>query len=455
MNPVPSAAGQVPPDRAPSATQVAEPGPITRWLSALPEPLFALYAGVMAFGTYFAMYAFRKPFAVASFAGVPPVWLGFSVDYKVALVVAQVVGYALSKLIGVRVIAEMPARYRPLGILFQIALAELALVGFATIPAPWHIACLFLDGLALGMVWGMVFGFVEGRRQSDLIGAMLCASFILSSGVVKSVGEWAMLAGLCSQYWMPALTGLIFTPLLAFCVTGLSVLPPPSAADIAERVERKPMDAAARRALLRHYAPALIAMVAVYVALTALRDFRDNFAAEIWAEVGLGGRADIFTWSELPVSILVLGVLAALTLLRDNARALSAYLALMALGLAIAGLASLAFAMHLLGPVTWMIALGAGLYLAYTPYNAMLFDRLIAAGGSVGNAGFLIYVADSGGYLGSVALTLLRGSGGLHLPWVGFLINTSLATCVGGLVLLIWAALWLRRHLRITRGGMA
>ena len=418
-----------------------------RWLAAAPAPLFALYAGLMAFGTYFAMYAFRRPFAAASYAGVAPV----GVDYKTALVIAQVAGYAIAKLIGVRVIAQLPPRLRVLGIALQIALAEVALVGFGLIPAPWNIACLFLDGLALGMVWGMVFGFVEGRRQSDLIGAMLCASFILSSGVVKSVGESVLLSHTAGQFWMPAVTGLIFTPLLLVCLLGLSILPPPSPRDIAERVERKPMDAAARAKLLAHYAPGLACLIAVYVALTALRDFRDNFAAEIWNEVGLGGRADIFTWTELPISVVVLGVLAALTVLRNNRLALSLYMALMGLGLAVAGLASLAYLAHWLGPVAWMIALGGGLYLAYTPYNAMLFDRLIAAGGSVGNAGFLIYVADSSGYLGSVALVVVRSLSTVKLPWVRFLIDASLITSLGGLALLGWAALYFRRRLPAIR----
>ena len=297
------------------------------------------------------------------------------------------------------------------------------------------------------MVWGMVFGFVEGRRQSDLIGAMLCASFILSSGVVKSVGETVLLSHIAGQFWMPAVTGLLFIPLLALCVTGLAILPPPSAADIAERVERKPMDGPARTALLRHYALGLVSLIAVYVALTALRDFRDNFAGEIWTELGLGGRADVFTISELPVSVVVLGVLAALTVLRNNRLALAVYMALMALGLVIAGLASLAFMAHAIGPVAWMLLLGGGLYLAYTPYNAMLFDRLIAAGGSVGNAGFLIYVADSSGYVGSVALLVLRSMNGVKLPWARFLIDASLVTSLGGLVLLGAATLYFQRRL--------
>ena len=60
------------------------------------------------------------------------------------------------------------------------------------------------------------------------------------------------------------------------------------------------------------------------------------------------------------------------------------------------------FQAHLLSPLAWMILSGAGLYIGYTPFNAMLFDRLVAFSGWVANAGFLIYVADASGYLGSV-----------------------------------------------------
>jgi hypothetical protein len=422
-------------------------GGIRGWLERAPAPVFATYAGLMAFGTYFAMYAFRKPFAVASFSGVAPV----GVDYKIALVMAQVVGYALSKWLGVKVISELPAHRRIVGILLQICLAEGALILFALIPPPWNVACLFLDGLALGMVWGMVFAFVEGRRQSELIGAMLCASFILSSGVVKSVGEAVMLHGIAGPFWMPAVTGAIFAPLLVLCLAGLAVLPPPDAADQVARTPRAPMDKAARARLWRRFAPGLIALIAVYVLLTALRDFRDNFAAEIWADVGHGGQADIFAWSELPISAVVLMAMASLTLLRDNRSALTANFMLMGSGLLIIGLASALFALGWLGPVAWMIAVGGGLYLAYTPYNGLLFDRLVAVngstGGGLGNAGFLIYVADSCGYAGSVALLLVRNVAGLKLPWARFLIDASIATSLIGLALFAWGAFYFRRQI--------
>jgi hypothetical protein len=430
---------QVVPSPAP---QSGWTGALTDRLARLPSGLFGIYAGVMAFGVYFAMYAFRKPFAAASFDHLSVG--GF--DYKIVLVMAQVIGYALAKWIGVKVIAELPARRRVPGILLQIALAEAALVGFALIPAPWNVACLFVDGLALGMIWGMVFGFVEGRRQSELIAAILCASFIMSSGVVKSVGEWVLLQGV-SPFWMPALTGALFVPLLFVCLFGLSVLPPPTAQDIAERIERTPMDRTARAALLSRYAAGLAALIVLYIMLTALRDFRDNFSAEIWREAGLGAQAGIFAWTEVPISIFVLGALAALMVFRNNRRALMANFVLMGFGMVLSGGASLAFQAHVLGPVAWMVLLGAGLYLAYTPFNGILFDRLVATSGIPGNAGFLIYVADSFGYGGTIALLLARNVFGFQVDWTRFLVEISLVASALGLVLLGFAWVYFDRKL--------
>ncbi len=420
---------------------------VTRWLRTAPPAAFAVYGGLAAFCTYFAMYAYRKPFSAASYAHVAG-W-PFAVDFKIILVIAQVAGYALSKLIGVKVVSEMPAAWRAGAILGLIGISEIALVVFAVAPPVVGVAMLFLNGLCLGMIWGLVIGFIEGRRLTEILGAILCASFILSSGIVKSAGEALLVGGWASERWMPAATGLLFAPLLLVSVWALAQLPPPSARDEIERAPRTPMNAAQRRHLFRAYAPALIALIGTYVLLTALRDFRDNFAAEIWAELGYGGEASIFTWSEVPVAAVSLIALAMLIRVRDNVSAVLWNLRLIALGLAMLGVATAMFQLGLLGPAAWMITIGAGLYLAYTPFNALLFDRLMAASSFAGNAAFLIYVADASGYAGSVALLLVRNFARLNLRWSVFLCDVSYATCVIGLL----ATLYGMRNLRISLRG--
>lgn len=406
--------------------------------------LFTAFAGLAGFSAYFAMYAFRKPFTAATFDAVPG-WT-FLLDYKIALVLAQVAGYALSKMIGVKVISEISPMRRAAAILGLIGASWLALIAFALIPAPWNVAALFFNGLPLGMIWGLVFGYMEGRRVSEVLGAILCASFIVSSGVVKSVGAWLMQTIDVDRFWMPAATGALFLPLLLVSVWGLSLLPPPDATDEAQRVKRAPMGAAERRAFLAAFGPGVALLVLSYVLLTAFRDFRDNFAAEIWNELGYGGQSGVFSASELPVAVAALAALAALMVVRDNRRALLLIHAMIAAGFMVLGGSTLAFEAGLIPPLTWMILTGAGLYMAYAPFNAMLFDRLIAVSGRVATAGFLIYLADASGYLGSVALLIWRNFGTVTLEWLPFFISSAYATAVIGGVFVMASALYFARR---------
>jgi MFS family permease len=420
-----------------------------------PSGLTLFLGGLAAFGAYFAMYAFRKPFAAATYADVAGWHL--AIDYKTALLIAQVIGYALSKLIGVRVISETGRRGRARTILALIGASWIALILFALVPAPWNVACLFLNGLPLGLIWGLVFSYVEGRRVSELLGSMLCASFILSSGVVKSVAMLLMDAGV-AEHWMPAATGLVFVPLLLAALWQLERLPPPDACDEAERTVRVPMLAADRAAFLRAHGATLVMLVLGYVLLTALRDVRDNFATELWSALGYGGAAAVFSTSELPVALLTLGALALLMLIRDNLRALLAMHGLILLGALCLGLSTLAFQAGMLAPLPWMIVTGAGLYLAYTPFNAMLFDRMIATIGTAANAGFLIYIADASGYVGSVALLLVHSLGTPEVQWLPFFMVCCYVTAMSvGLLTLLSALHFLRtdadRRVPLRRAG--
>ena len=423
----------------------AMPPPRARRSTALVTTLGA----VAGFCAYFCMYAFRKPIAAAEFSDIGAGWLG--VDYKTLVIIAQVAGYAVSKLIGVRVIAEAGRRGRGRAIVGLIVLAWVALILFALVPAPWNAAVMVLNGLPLGMIWGLVFSYLEGRRNSELLGAILCASFILSSGVVKSVAIMMMAAGI-GEFWMPAATGMLFFPLLIGSVAMLERLPPPDEADERERAPRVPMNGADRRAFLREHGLALILLVAGYVLLTAIRDFRDNFAAELWAGLGYAHVAAVFSASELPVAVIALAGLGALMLIRDNMRALIVMHGVVIAGAVLLGLATLSFQAHAIGPIAWMILTGAGLYLAYTPFNAMLFDRMIAAIGRAGNAGFLIYVADASGYCGSVALLLYRSFAEPGMRWLPFFIACCYATAIVVGLLTLGSALIFRHRARRMAG---
>jgi hypothetical protein len=416
------------------------------WLTRASPAVFTIFASVAGFATYFSMYAFRKPFAAAGYDHVEG-W-HFALDFKIAIVIAQVIGYATSKFIGIKVIAEMRPAGRARAILALIGISWAALVLFATVPAPMKAVAMFMNGLCLGMIWGLVFSYMEGRRTSEILGAVLCASFIISSGAVKSIGLLLMSHLRVPMFWMPAATGLVFAPLLFFGVWGLSSLPAPSADDERARVRRSPMTGREVRSFLVEYGVGVALLVATYALATALRDFRDNFAAELWGALGYADPAGVFTSAELPVAAVALVAMGIIVKVQDNRRALAVIHAMILGGLFLLGASTLAFDTGWLGPLPWMITSGAGLYLVYTPFNAMLFDRLVAVSGRVANAGFLIYVADSAGYAGSCGLLLWRNLGLKHLEWLGVFRGAAYTMCLVGSALVTLSLIYFNARAR-------
>ncbi len=120
------------------------------------------------------MYAFRKPFSAATFEG--QFFFGTDVELKTALVISQIIGYALSKYIGIKVCSEIPRGRRALFLVVLILAAELSLVLYGVVPNQWKWLAIFLNGLPLGMVWGLVVWYLEGRRLSEILLAGLSCS---------------------------------------------------------------------------------------------------------------------------------------------------------------------------------------------------------------------------------------------------------------------------------------
>ena len=403
------------------------------------QKLIALTAAIAAFGTYSCMYAFRKPFTVATFDSL--VWIG--IDYKIWLIFAQTAGYTLSKFYGVKFISELGPNARAHFILLFILFSWIALLAFPLIPEPFDIILLFVNGFPLGMVWGLVFSYLEGRKYTEFMGAFLSVSFIFSSGLVKSVGAYLMVNFGVSEWWMPSLTGLVFALPLVLFTWLLDQTPPPSEEDVALRNARVPMTATDRRRLLKSYGLGLTLLVVTYVFLTLLRDVRDNFVSNIWQEQGLEGQSAIFTQTEVPVSLVVLFIVSLLVLVKNNMKALMINHLLIMTGFAIILIGTLLFSRQAITPVSWMIAVGLGLYMAYVPFNCVLFERFIAVFRHAGNAGFLIYLADSFGYLGSVGFLFYKELAGFkNMSWTTFFSNALLISSVTGLCLTFVASVY-------------
>jgi len=405
-------------------------------LSASPAWVFIIYVSLSSFVVYSCMYGFRKPFTAASYDGIRL----FGISYKVVLVISQVLGYMCSKFYGIRFIAAMQPSRRAGYIIRLIFVSWVSLLLFGVVPMPYNFIFMFINGLPLGMVWGLVFGFLEGRRVTELMGAVLATSFIFASGLAKTVGKGLMQYAGINEQWMPFVAGAVFVAPLLLGTFLLNQTPPPTAADVAQRTIRLPMDRQQRRDFLRKFGVALIPVIIAYVILTILRDFCEDFANELWTETGVMHRADVFASTSTIVSLIVLAAIGGFFLIKNNYRAFQMNNVIIIGGFVLAAGATAGYHLGLFSPVIWIIMASAGLYLGYIPYNCFYFERLLAAYKVPGNVGFLIYISDAFGYMGTVVVLLVKEFIRIRYTWVDFFTAMFYTAAAGGIVLVVWGS---------------
>lgn len=397
---------------------------LSAWLQQTNQVTFSLYAIAAAFITYFSMYSFRKPFTAGIYEGLT-IW---GIDYKIVAVTTQICGYALSKFIGIKLVSELKASTRIISILALIGIGWTALFLFAVTSRPYNVLFLFLNGLPLGMVWGVVFSFLEGRRFTELLGAGMASSFIVSSGIVKATGRALVVNHGVSEFWMPFLTGAIYLPALLIGVFMLSAIPAPTKTDEAYRTKRIPMDRAARKHFFATFALGIFLTVTIYIALTIFRDVRDNFAVEIWNALGYENKPHILATAEIPIAVAVLIIIGAMIFIKNNRVAFYLNQSIIIFAGVLLLFTTFLFVRFDINPALWMILNGFSMYLAYIAYHTFLFERWIAMFRYKSNIGFLMYIADAFGYLGSVTILLIKNFANLSLSWLSLFTKIAYVT---------------------------
>jgi len=397
---------------------------------------------VAAFGTYFCMYGFRKPYTAATYNGSD--FLG--VNYKFLLVIAQTIGYVAAKWVGIKFVSEIRRENRIKAILVLLAFAETMLLLFGFTPRPWNMLFLLLNGLPLGVIFGLVLGFLEGRKNSEFLIAGLCASFIVSDGVSKSVGAMLLNFGV-PENWMPFFAGLVFLiPILLF-ISMLSAASPPSLADVESRSARQPMTRSDRWAFFYKYAPGLSGIILIYLFTTLLRSLRADFAVELWTGLGYKKTPALFTNSELIVMLVVLLITGMAVLIRQHHKAFQFSLFTSFLGFALI-ISSVIGLNNGLNSFLFMVLIGMGVYIPYVAVHAIIFERLIAITREKANVGFLMYVVDSVGYTGYIGLLILK----YFTPSAETILSGFLKACLllglSGLAIIIFCYLYFKIKLK-------
>jgi hypothetical protein len=397
------------------------------------EALLIIWCIMAAFGTYFCMYAFRKPFTTGLYENYQ-LW---GMSYKSILIISQVFGYMLSKIIGIKVIAELKAKSRILLIIGLIAFAEIALLAFGYVPFPYNFSFLFLNGLPLGMVWGVIFSFLEGRKLTEFLSLGLSLNLVMTSGVLKTIYLYLQETYHISEFHLPYIIGLVFLPFFLFFVWMLAQIPPPTKEDTRLRNRRTSMTKTDKDTIIREFGLGLCCFAGMYLLMSTMRDFRDNFAVEVWREIDPQFSKAIFSEIETIIGLVVVSLIALIAFIRNNFYSYLTFTTMMLIAVVACGGSTWAYQQQMISAKLWMLSLGIGLFLPYLLIQTVVFERLIALFKTRGNVGFLVYICDSIGYLGSVSLLLYREFFLKQISFVNVLITFSYIISAVCFVLLI------------------
>ena len=390
---------------------------------------------IAAFGCYFCVYGFRKPFT----AGTYEDQFFMGIHWKSILISSQIAGYMLSKWCGIFFVSSITWEKRARAIILSILVAELALLGFGLVPKPYNLIFLLLNGLPLGMIFGYIQGFLEGKKNTELFIAALGSSFILADGVSKSVGvsllDWGV-----AENWMPFAAGLLYAVPFLFFVWMLTQIPRPTASEIADRAQRSPMTQKDRIQLIKQLWPGISAIALLYLFAALLRGIRSDFAPEIWHYLGFNSVPSIYSQTEIWVTVGILLINGSLVLIKKNQIAFYTSLFAIASGFMLLVIAGMWGRDGLSS--FWLIVLtGFGIYLPYLTITTSVFERMIAITRHKANIGFLMYIVDSVGYLGYNVLLIATGFifPNWNLPQLFF----SWITILGFAGLALSAASWI------------
>ena len=407
--------------------------------------LLILWAGGAALLSYSLVYALRKPYTAASFDGLT--FMG--TDYKIAVTTIQILGYVIAKFFGIKLISELKRENRFRFFVWSAVLAEAALIGFGLLPMPFNVVAMFVNGLSLGCMWGVIFSFIEGRKVTDMLASLLGVSMVFSSGVAKSFGLFAMNDMHIDQFWMPAVIGGFALPLLVLMGYLLKRLPRPTTEDIELRNERVTLDHNGRKALFLKYAPILTLLFVGNFMLLVLRDIKEDFLVNI---IDMSNQSSwLFARIDTVVTLIILGIFAAFIFFRSNIKALMTLMGLVIAGCLVMTYVSLSYESLDLQPVTWLFIQSLCLYIAYLTFQTIFFDRFIACFRVKGNVGFFIAIIDFIGYLGTVTLLSTKELLNIDMEWFAFF--NHLSATVGGVcaVLFTVAAVLIWRKYQSTR----
>jgi hypothetical protein len=226
----------------------------------------------------------------------------------------------------------------------------------------------------------------------------------------------------------------------------LEKMPKPSNEEILANAPRTALTKSERKAINKKYFGFLFAIILLYGFLTLLRDIRDNFGAEIMSGLHIYNAKNL-TQLESIITIIMLVSIPFISRVKNHYNAILTTIVATFIGGLICISTSILFKNQVIDGMGLLLFSGGGIYVGYILINISIMNRLIGFNGTPANSGFLVYMADSAGYLCSLFISgfaLFSKKG--ELPWLNWFQNLIF---FGGIIVMLFAVVafyQIRKH---------
>jgi hypothetical protein len=382
--------------------------------SAASERLWTWAIALSMSFSYCLTYFWRYPvFVLPSNITSQPVF-SERLDLQACISLAFLLGFGLAKPFAASVASSALFFRHRLRVLLTMLTASCFIMGLGNLSvAPGgKVAAVFFSSFCSSWIYGMMITYLEGRRATEAMLAISTICFVYAGNASRGLGRAVLSAGV-SPHMMPLVVGTAaWLPACALLVL-LDSAPKPSAADVAARCRRAPMNYAAKRSFLCTWGVGIGVMMVAYALVTGIRSVRDLYSAAIFAASLDVETAPswIFLIADAPGAVLSAVALVGVGSMKDNRRAMLAMLALMMLSIALGLGATALFQLGAVGGVAWQLLMGTSIFVAYALLATPFYERLFAATRTEGTVSFLTFSSDCFGYVVSISLVLYQRFG--------------------------------------------
>lgn len=374
---------------------------------------------------------------------------GKDIDLQTSYSLALTLGMGLAKISAVSVISSpFFFRNRRVFIIINLWVSFLfmslgTLVFYSEDVLYLQVICLFFSFYFASWLFGAMLSFIEGRMGTEALLATMNFCYLYAGNASRGTGQLLLEQGGLSARVMPAVVGGVFCCLGSVLMWYASHIPPPTPHDVENRAKRVAMSSQQRGAFLRENAFGLLCMLLPYALLSGMRGFRDYYSQQVRGGDGSAspmlllnsvfvgvcvlsvqifsatmGRDEVpsymFFTVDIPGALLACVVQYSFHSVQRNSVAFVTMLGTMVVS--VGGMLLCTTLFDLTGRESavgfaWQVAVGMGLYVAYSLLSTAAYDRLFGLLRTEGTCTFMVFFGDGLGYTGTTAILFYNAFG--------------------------------------------